>query len=128
MNQEFIKIANDKGQAGINWLNSLPKIIDQLETKWKIKIEKPFANLTYNYAAPAKLENGTSVVIKIGFPNDKEFIIEMNALIIFNGEGIAKLLEHDKENFAMLLERLEPGTTLSKLKDDEKLQRLLPRL
>src|SRR5207247_11215211 len=73
---------------------------------------------TYSYVAPAVLEDGTDVVLKVGFPS-REFMTEMEALRLFEGHGIVQLLDADAGQGAMLLERLRPGTPLADLADDE---------
>jgi streptomycin 6-kinase len=84
-----------------------------------VKVDSPFRCLSYNYAAPGIRRDGTSVVLKLSFPEDKEFHSEAEALRWFDGRGIARLLELDLARGAMLLERLEPGTPLSGLDDEE---------
>jgi streptomycin 6-kinase len=43
----------------------------------------------------------------------------MTALRIFDGDGAARLLEADDQNYMFLLERLHPGTMLADLIDDD---------
>jgi streptomycin 6-kinase len=44
---------------------------------------------------------------------------EISALKLFNGDGACRLLESDAERGFLLLERLQPGTMLSELEDDD---------
>ncbi len=54
MNQDFVeKIIAARGDAGSNWLNSIPQIIEKYSQKWNLEVLPPF-KLTYNYVAPAK--------------------------------------------------------------------------
>lgn len=124
MNDEFVKNAKSNGPEGVEWLNKIPDIIKQAETKWHIKALPPF-KLNYNYVAPAVREDRTKAVLKIGFPKDTEFKTEIEALGIFNGEGVAKLYEKDLENLAILIEQVTPGTPLSNITDDEEATRIL---
>ncbi len=106
--------------AGQEWLDHLPAILADHAARWSLTLQPPFPNLTYNYAAPAVRADGTPVVIKAGFiPPDKEFVSEANALRIFVGRGAVRLLEDDLDQGVLLLERLEPGTPLCALEDDE---------
>jgi streptomycin 6-kinase len=57
--------------------------------------------------------------LKLSFPQDREFRSEVEALRLFDGCGAARLLELDLDLGAMLLERLEPGTPLVALENDE---------
>ncbi len=121
---EFIQNAISRGDKGKKWLKDLPGIITEYEAKWSIKVLPPF-QLTWNFVAPAIRADRKKVVIKIGFPKDLEFKREIEALKIFNGEGIERLLEEDSENCSFLIEQIKPGTPLSSLEDDEQATRIL---
>jgi streptomycin 6-kinase len=94
---------------------------------------KPAPTLSYNFVAFATRtsysppKNGGSaqrdVVLKMGVPN-REFLSEMEALRLFNGEGACKLLDYDEEKYWMLLERLNPGVMLAEMDDDEEATRI----
>lgn len=77
---------------------------------------------------PAKKEDGTPVVLKIGFPGDKEFRTEIEALKIFDGRGIVKLLEYDLDNALMLLEKAVPGDSFKKIQNDDEVTTILSDL
>lgn len=85
----------------------------------------PPYSLSYNYVAPAVRSDGSDIVLKIGFPGDREFKTEIDALTIFNGDGAVKLLEADREKAVILLERVTPGIPLSEEVDDENATRIL---
>ncbi len=124
MDDIFVQNALNKGKEGKVWLDSIPNIIKGYEEKWSIKVAPPFT-LSYNYVAPAKTKDGRDVVLKIGFPKDKEFQTEISALEVFNGDGAEKLLEKDKDNAVILIERVTPGNPLSLLKNDKKATQIL---
>ncbi len=124
MIDDFTKHAISWGEEGTAWLKSIPAIISTYEKKWSIQVLPSF-RLTYNYVAPAIRKDGTKVVLKIGFPKDKEFQTEIDALRVFNGNGIGKLLETDKNNAVILIEHIIPGTPLSQLEDDEQATTIL---
>jgi streptomycin 6-kinase len=105
------------GEAGTEWLSRLPAILAACERRWSLTAGPPFAPLSYNYVAPAVRTDGTPVVLKLGFPC-RELMTEIDALHLFEGRGIARLLEVDPEQGALVLERLAPGTPLSALEDD----------
>ena len=79
-----------RGAVGAEWLNRLPAIIAECERRWLLTVGPPFPRLSYNYATPARRADGTSVVLKIGFP-DREFRTEAEALRVYNGEGAVQL-------------------------------------
>lgn len=124
MTNEFIQHALRNGEAGAAWLKSIPGLIETYEQRWHIHVLEPF-NLSYNYVTPALRDDGTQVVLKIGFPQDKEFQTEVRALEIFNGEGIERLLAEDRENAVILIEHVHPGIALSTYTDDEEATRIL---
>lgn len=111
------------GKRGEQWLNDLPILLQQYERELKIKIHAPFANLTYNYVAPATLSDDTFAVFKCGIPN-KELTSEIAALKHFNGNGAARLISANANAGWLLLEKLEPGIMLSTLEDDDEAMRI----
>jgi len=69
-------------------------------------------------------------VLKVVLPH-RESEHEADALDVWDGEGAVGLLERDQARHALLVERCEPGTPLSKARREDPLQvvaDLLPRL
>lgn len=122
MNQRFIKsILTLRGKRkGQEWIDTIPKLVKKYEVKWQIKVNAPFPELSINYVAPAITSGGKPVVLKIGFPGDREFLSEMETLKIYGGKGAVKILEIDKEDCISLLERCMLGDPLHTLNDEEK--------
>ena len=110
----IIEVHKEQGAA---WLKRLPGIIDDFATRWGIIVGPPFEPLSYNYVAPAVRSDGSDVVLKLGVPESTDNG-ELEALRLYDGRGIVRLLESDPEQSVMLLERLKPGTMLSSLSDD----------
>jgi streptomycin 6-kinase len=77
----------------------------------------------------AELSDGTPAVLKISDPH-RESEQEADALERWDGDGAIRLLRRDDERNALLLERCEPGTFLSRAARDPLgvLIELLPRL
>ncbi len=105
------------GETGIEWLNRLPSLLADCAQRWSLRVLPPFDPLSYNYVAPAVRADGTDVVLKLGVPNP-ELLTEIEALRLFDGCGIVRLLDADPDQGILLLERLKPGTLLSSLADD----------
>ncbi len=101
------------------WIDNLPQIIEDCKKGWSIKVNDPFPDLSYNYVAPVVLQDGSQAVLKLSPPEDHEFLTELEALKVFDGRGIIRLLESDIDSGAMLLERVSPGISLEKLEVDE---------
>jgi streptomycin 6-kinase len=108
-----------EGPAGRDWLDRLPAIVAGCARRWSLAVAPPFPNLSYNYVAPATRADGAAAVLKVCLPNS-EYRTEAAALRLFDGRGAARLLEADLEQAALLLERLEPGTPLTAVPDDER--------
>ncbi|OGO36868.1 MAG: hypothetical protein A2W35_04105 [Chloroflexi bacterium RBG_16_57_11] len=111
-------ISDVHGDAGREWLRRFHSLIRDCERRWSLKIALPFPQLSYNFVAPAHRQDGTEVVVKLGVPNP-ELTREIEALQFYAGRGAVQLLEADSEQGLLLLERLQPGTLLSLLTDDE---------
>ncbi len=75
----------------------------------------PFAPVSY--VALAVRADGTEVVLKLGVPHHM-LTAEIEALRLFDGRGIVKLLDADPDLGALVLERLKPGAPLADLPDD----------
>lgn len=124
MNDNFTAQAKSRGKAGEDWLKKIPTIIKEYEKKWSIKVSEPF-ELSYNYVATAVRTDGSKAVMKIGFPRDREFQTEIDALETYDGRGAVRLLENDRPNSVILIDHVIPGTPLSTVKDEEEATRII---
>lgn len=113
------------GEAGRDWLMGLPKTVFELERRWEMSAGEPFPNLSYNYVAPAIRDDGTNVVLKLGFPGEPDTHREAAALSAFGGRGMVRLLASDVGFGAMLLERVAPGDSLVRARDDAEATRII---
>lgn len=89
---------------------------------------EPYVQGAAGYTVRAATADGTPVVLKIVQPH-RESEHEADALVAWDGDGAIRLL--DDEGDALLLERCEPGSPLSRLGRDAALDvliGLLPRL
>lgn len=116
--------------AGRAWLDMAPRLVRECAEAWNLRLGDPFPNAHVSLAIPATLPDGTDAVLKVQFP-DRESELEATALARWDGDGAIRLLAHDAERHALLLERCLPGTPLSQLGQDPALDilvGLLPRL
>ena len=111
------------GAAGQVWLDELPARIADYERRWAIQVGLPFANLSYNYVAPAVRSDGAQLILKLGMPHP-ELSSEIAALRHWDGHGSARLIEAEPERGALLIERLLPGNMLLDLTDDDEATRI----
>jgi streptomycin 6-kinase len=105
------------GPAGDQWRIRLPNLLDEVCRRWDLTPAAPFA-LSYNYVCPARRADGAAAVLKLGYPN-RELTSEIHALRAYAGEGACRLLDADAAQGTLLLERLQPGTMLAALEDDD---------
>jgi streptomycin 6-kinase len=98
------------GEPGTVWLRDFPTVAAQLAERWDVTLGAPFI-LSFNYVCRATLRDGTEAVFKIG-PWHEEITREIEAIRLYDGDGMARLLAADSTHLAMLLERLSPGEML----------------
>lgn len=113
-------------EEGKAWLQQLPEIVRYCEQKWSLTIEDPYS-LSINYVAPAKLVSGKEVVVKLSIPRT-EFLDELESLRLFNHHGMVQVIDFDKEKGIIILEKISPGYTLAKIKNDELACRIAARV
>lgn len=107
-----------QGERGHRWLEGLPALAAACAERWRLTLGPPLQPLSYNYVARAERADGARAVLKIGLP-DAELAAEIAALRHFDARGCVRLLEGDAELGALLLERLEPGTPIAALDDEQ---------
>jgi streptomycin 6-kinase len=120
----------ERTEAGRAWLADLPRLLAQCAEKWSLQLGEPFPYAYASLALPAALPDGSDAVLKICFPH-RESEHEGDALRAWNGNGAVRLLAHDRERAALLIERCRPGTALRHVGLEEALDvfaELLPRL
>ncbi len=113
------------GEEGESWLEHLPEHIEACAKRWDLKIGEAMPNLSANYVCDAQLPDGTEVILKMS-PHKKP-IMEMEALEHLNNHpGIINLIHLDEDLAAMVLEKVQPGTSLVEVqkKDDEEAMKI----
>jgi streptomycin 6-kinase len=115
------------------WLPTLPGLIDEVAHEWGLSsIGRPYAGASVSWAAPA-VRDGHEVAVKIQWPHP-ECEHEAAALRRWDGNGAVRLIAHDPDRHALLLERCTPGTRLAEAAEPggvdaiEVMVDLLPRL
>lgn len=111
----IIEVFDDKGEA---WVDALPTVVDEYAQRWSlVEFGSPFS-LSYNYVIPVTRADRSEAVLKVSSPHGEHFG-EIDALVLYDGQGVNQLLEVDREAGVLLLERLRPGTMLVDVADDE---------
>jgi streptomycin 6-kinase len=96
--------------GAVEWLDSLPQLIEGLERDWVITVGDPFPSATEAFVAAATVQGGTPAVLKLIMPRDFDAARnELAVLRVANGDGCVALLRHDLSRGALLLEHLGPS-------------------
>lgn len=99
-------------ETGKSWLEKLPGIVRQVSQQWDLTLGKPFEDSHISLVVPVRWKHGNAI-LKIQWPHE-ECRYEAEALRKWNGDGAVRLLAHDAERHALLLERCSPGLPLGK--------------
>ena len=112
------------------WLERVPELVHECVERWDLRLGEPYVAGAAGYTTRAELPDGTQAVLKVGYPHrESEHVAE--ALEFHDGAGAVRLLAHDPDRHALLLERCEPGTQIWQIGGDAALDvivELLPRL
>lgn len=99
-------------EDGARWLNRLPLLLVELEERWGLERRGvPFPGGGNACVVPVSRRR-ERFVLKVQWPHD-ESVHEAEALRAWNGAGTVRLIEHDAERRALLLEECLPGTFLA---------------
>jgi streptomycin 6-kinase len=113
-----------------DWLERVPQLLSESAEEWRLRLGDPYPQGAAGYAVRAETADGERVVLKVIYPH-REAEHEAEALRVWKGDGAVELLAYDRERWAMLLERCEPGTLLAQADPETALDvlvALLPRL
>jgi streptomycin 6-kinase len=106
--------------GGAEWLDRLPRLVAECAELWSLRLGERYEYSYASIAMRAERPDGTPAVLKIGWPHP-EAEHEAAALAHYDGRGAVRLLAHDAERNALLLERCEPGTSLREVADEKAL-------
>ena len=103
---------------GAAWLDRLPVIVAELAERWALDVGEPFEGGNVSLAVRVVCADGSLAVLKVNFP-ERETEHEADALAFWDGVGAARLLDRADDLGALLVERLEPGTQLWAITDED---------
>ena len=95
---------------GRDWLAALPETVSELGEHWGLEDGQPFADSHISLVLPVQNQD---LVMKIQVPH-RESRHEAEALRLWGGNGAVLLVDHRPDRNALLLERCDPGTHLSR--------------
>ena len=110
---------------GRAWLADLPRLLEECAERWSLRLEGPIGD-----GFASLVVGAGDAVLKLQFPH-RESENEAEALRVWDGDGAVRLLAHDPERHALLIERARPGTHLTEVGQEPALDvfvDLLPRL
>ncbi|WP_290051755.1 aminoglycoside phosphotransferase family protein [Amycolatopsis solani] len=109
------------GPEAVPWLADLPRLAARYARRWGLTFEGEAMHGYVGVAQPARLPDGTPVVLKLGW-RDEESADEPLALSTWAGRGAVLLLDSAPADGVLLLERLDADHTL----DDLPLREAIP--
>lgn len=104
-------------EPGAAWLARLPALVRACEDRWRLRIGEPF-ELSFHYVAPATMADGAQVVLKAGVPSPG-FSQQVEALQLYGGRGMVRVIAAGPDAGVLLMERLDPGATIVDMPDDD---------
>ncbi len=99
------------GEEGAEWLAGLPALTRSCLDRWDLTLDGEPMHGVCALVLPVRTASGDPAVLKVSWPHE-EAEHEALALSMWDGDGAVRLLAHDPAAWALLLERLDPGTTL----------------
>jgi streptomycin 6-kinase len=99
-------------QAGREWLDRLPDLVEQLLRAWNLTLAGPPVAGNVGLVWEVRRADGTAAMLKVSW-RDAETRNEAEALRRWDGQGAARLIEASGAAGALLLERLDAGTSLA---------------
>jgi streptomycin 6-kinase len=101
------------GERGRRWLADLPATVIGLAQRWELWLGAPYTGGTHSLVLRVTTGFGMAAVLKVPFRDDENYA-EAAALRSYDGDGAVRLLAYDGSTGALLLERAEPGSPLSR--------------
>ena len=126
----LIQKLHDVHEDAAPWLAGLDELTAGLETRWRVRVTGLAEELSYNVVAFRRrvgrdaLRPQTQPTERRLHPRTRgpapvrRLTQEIEALRLYDGDGIARIVEADKAVGAMLLERLRPGVSLWNTDDE----------
>jgi streptomycin 6-kinase len=102
-----------EGVEDAAWLAGLPALAESMLTRWDLTLDGESMHGACALVLPVRRANGEQAVLKISWPHE-EAEHEAVALSMWDGDGAVRLLAHDADAWALLLERLDPHTTIER--------------
>lgn len=99
------------------WLAGLEVQLAAIAEDWGLELGPVYPGAYVSYTCPAVTAEGDDVVLKLQYPHE-DCRTEAAALAAWDGRGAVRLLRHDPDRWALLLERGVPGGLLADTQGD----------
>ena len=100
------------GKVGTEWIARLDQQVDALKHQWHITMGKVLEGGSASLVLQATQQDGQPAILKISLPDTAtDLLHQAKVLQLANGRGYAKLLAHDHDLNAILVEKL--GSSLA---------------
>ncbi|MGW4236332.1 aminoglycoside phosphotransferase family protein [Streptomyces sp. NPDC004749] len=115
------------GERERAWVAALPGLVAEFLDRWELRREGGVGSGEASLVVPVVRADGTRAALRFQMPRE-ETAAALLGLRAWNGDGMVRLLDHDPEGGAMLLERLDGARTLASLDDDDRAMSVLAGL
>ncbi|MEV8439797.1 aminoglycoside phosphotransferase family protein [Actinosynnema sp. NPDC051121] len=99
------------GEEAREWKATLPALATKFCARWRLTPDGDLLNGNVAVVLPVRRDDGHPAVLKLTWLDD-ETRQEAPALAAWGGRGVVELLDHDPEDGALLLERLDHTRSL----------------
>jgi len=106
-----VRTGAGRAPGGAAWLARLPELVARALERWDLRAGEPFASGSASWCAPVTGPDGADLVLKVAYPHD-EARDEAAVLRAWDGSGAPRLVDAHAGDWALLLERVRPGTPL----------------
>ncbi|MFF1784309.1 aminoglycoside phosphotransferase family protein [Streptomyces virginiae] len=110
--------ARNGGEEERTWVAGLPALVAELLVRWELERDGGLGSGEASLVVPVRRAEGSRAALKLQMPRE-ETTAALIGLRAWDGDGIVRLLDHDPESSAMLLERLDGSRSLASVEDDD---------
>lgn len=108
--------------SGAGWLGRWRNLVETALTDWELGIDLPGDTLPWVGSAalvlPVRRVDGSPAALKLTIPHE-EALPEPDALALWAGRGAVRLLEASRDDYVLLLERLDGNRSLAEVPLEE---------
>jgi streptomycin 6-kinase len=113
--------AQAMGPAGVAWLEQLDATVGRIAADWELQVGRVLDGGSGALVAEVVMADGVPAILKVAVPDPDISTIEADILRAADGRGYARLYHHNREQRAMVVERLGTEMALQGLPQDRQL-------